>query len=106
MNIRCIGELRCVSCDIALSAFFGKRNPTNKVAKVLFEIENTWIAHRRNKDNYIKILKIDNIELENAKPYRVQTAHTNSYETAANGIQELHLNLGLDLFKITNVHRI
>ena len=106
MKIRCFGVLHCIACDPVIAAFFGFDDPTSITKEIVFDIENVWVFNTANKDNYIDIIRVGDKKFDMTDVYVVQTAHTNTYKTADDGIQQMSLTLGMDRFRITNIHKL
>lgn len=100
---KCSGMLHCRYVEPSLAYFFGEPDPENKVVPVEFLIHNTWCLNSHNKDQYLTLTKINEIDCEYKVPYTSQESDVDLWETIDKGNVNLNIMLGIDSFYITDV---
>ena len=104
---KCEGTLKCRMMEPALAAFFGETEPTKKEVPVEFLVHNTWcfLAHH-NKDQYITLTKIGDVELEYEVPYTTQDSDIDLWQTVDEEGITFNIVLGIDGFYIKDITKI
>lgn len=103
---KCSGVLHCRYIEPAIAYFFGVPDAVNKVVPVEFLIHNTWCLKSHNRDQYLTLTKINEIDCEYEVPYTSQEGDVDLWETIDKGNVNLNIMLGIDSFYITNVTKI